>query len=398
MIDSKTEIAAYYGDKKVNNYDVNWSTSDGTIASVGGGTIYPKGNGTAIITASYMKKTAQCEVRVVDDAALFDETKELTCENRNIVLGLKDKSSCEAGLKYGTSSIAGSKAKWTSTDESIATVYYDGKIHAKKAGKTTLTATFNEKSVTMEVTVVDYAEGYSPDKQLSLNPLSLSLKEDESAEITVRYGNDTVSKYNVTWQSMNENVATVSYGRVNAKGVGTTVITASYNGLTASCSVNVAEMSKLDKVKAAIVSKGYTNGNGHKTVKLDLNGYTYMVEYNEMTDSINLGFLGIKSNGIGAGGVDGNSSMTGSAAVHLTLAVGTTNQSASGVLDIGTYTENTKINFVIKEGKAETDVSENSANQDTFNQLLSLIVQGCDLALWTETGYNLSDAGFTSFK
>jgi flavodoxin len=51
------------------------------------------------------------------------------------------------------SNIKASKVKWSSSKKSVATVNKTGKVTAKKAGKTTITAKFSGKSLTCKVTV-----------------------------------------------------------------------------------------------------------------------------------------------------------------------------------------------------------------------------------------------------
>ena len=55
----------------------------------------------------------------------------------------------------------------------------------------------------------------------------------------------TTDKINIEWSSSNENVATVTYGVIEAKGLGTATITAKQGDLTATIAVTVADKIKL---------------------------------------------------------------------------------------------------------------------------------------------------------
>jgi hypothetical protein len=59
----------------------------------------------------------------------------------------------------------------------------------------------------------------------------------ETFNVYVRLGSSSVGRSKVTWTSSNEKVATVEKGLVTAVGKGEAIITAEYNGMTATCIV-----------------------------------------------------------------------------------------------------------------------------------------------------------------
>ncbi len=398
LIDSNTTIKAYYGKKEVSSYDVNWSSSDEEVLDIINGTIYVFSNGEATITAGYKGKEAICQVKVVDDASRYDKSKELKVDENSIVMGVKDNYSYNLSLSYGGETIEASKAMWTSSNESVAKVLLGKKIYAYKTGEATITGVFNEKTVTINVLVVDYAEGYSKDKKLSLDCTTISLSVDDYKTISATYGTESISSYNVTWSSSNESIATVTYGKIRALSAGTTTITASYNNSTATCIVTVEDISTLQKVKNAIYTYGFTNQKGTKTVKLELSDYTYMVVYDQYNDTIELGFVGINSYGSALGTIKGNQTMTGSADVYIVYASNYVNEEAETTMNIETYSNASTLDFMITNVKNNKDISSDSDTQEFFNTMLQLIMRGCDLALYSKTGYHLSDAGFINYE
>ncbi len=71
----------------------------------------------------------------------------------------------------------------------------------------------------------------------------ITMKEALSLVVGDNYTIVPTTKYvdgDLVWQSDNENVVTVSNGKINAKTDGTAKITASYNGVTATCNVTVS--------------------------------------------------------------------------------------------------------------------------------------------------------------
>lgn len=135
--------------------------------------------------------------------------------------------------KTVTPYVGGSKVlgKWKSSNSSVASVNSKGKIIAKKKGTATITVTVKGISANCKVTVKE--------NSIKLNKSSLSLNVGQSSSL-----NATVEgKANkVTWKSNNKFVATVSSsGKVTAKRKGTATITATANGKTAKCTVNVVK-------------------------------------------------------------------------------------------------------------------------------------------------------------
>lgn len=103
------------------------------------------------------------------------------------------------------------KVKWTSSKKKIASVDTTGKITAKKAGNTKITAKIGKKQLSCAVTV------YKP----CISRTSLTLMQDKTYTLKLK-GTSAVS-----WKSSNTSVATVGKaGKVTAKKVGTATITA----------------------------------------------------------------------------------------------------------------------------------------------------------------------------
>jgi uncharacterized protein YjdB len=114
---------------------------------------------------------------------------------------------------------------WTSSNPAVAEVEQGGRVVAKKSGKATITATFEEVSAQVPVEVVDV-------HAIDIAPASLSLVGPAGTSVPLSYTvrdskQNSVRDLPPTWSSSNEKVAKVSAeGQVSAVGSGTANIIA----------------------------------------------------------------------------------------------------------------------------------------------------------------------------
>lgn len=126
---------------------------------------------------------------------------------------------------------------WKSSNPKVATVSDNGLVTALKSGTATITASFNGKNITSEVSVI------------GLNHESSVLEYDGRFSLTrANFGSKVKLKVEgtntkATWSSSNTKVATVdSKGKVTAQGPGNAKIYASLNGSTISADIKVLQM------------------------------------------------------------------------------------------------------------------------------------------------------------
>ncbi len=148
-----------------------------------------------------------------------------------------------AGSLTATNVSAGASVKWTYNTNGVIAVSESGNtvnVSAKGAGQATITATptlngVDGDSVSCVVTVT---EDPKPSATISLDTQAITLKKGESRVLkaTVSTGATPV------WTSGNKNVATVDMnGTVTAVAAGSTTITATAEGVSASCTVTVTD-------------------------------------------------------------------------------------------------------------------------------------------------------------
>lgn len=127
--------------------------------------------------------------------------------------------------------------RWSSSNESVATVDAHGVVTAVSGGEAKITVTTADggyqASCDVKVEV--------PLQQISLNGSSLSLKVGEESQLQVTYTpTDTTVDQTVAWSSSHTSVATVdTSGKVKAVAPGQAVITAKVGSCTASATITV---------------------------------------------------------------------------------------------------------------------------------------------------------------
>ncbi len=142
------------------------------------------------------------------------------------------------------------KFAWSSSDEAVATVDAEGNVTTLAKGVALITAKAGDQSVTAIVNV--FAERV-PATAIQLNKSEINLLVGRATKVkatllpdgSVEGENPTTDQLNLEWKSSNEQVATVSYGFIQAVGLGEATITASQNGLSATVKVTVADKIKL---------------------------------------------------------------------------------------------------------------------------------------------------------
>ena len=217
-----------------------WTSSNTSVATVGSyGVITGVGTGTATITAKYGGTTLTGTVTVTPNY-----TYELVLNKTSIDMGKGRKETLVATYKtyadgvLESSNDVTSSATWSSSSSSVAGVS-GGTITGNGIGSATITATYKGKSATCSVKVTG-----SP--TLSLGWTSVNLKRgDVRTNAAIYNPNNGTASTNVTssavWTTSNSGVATVVGGQITAQGKGTCTITATYNGVSAGCTVNVTE-------------------------------------------------------------------------------------------------------------------------------------------------------------
>lgn len=161
------------------------------------------------------------------------EITKLNKETLSLTVGSSSSLSCTYSRELDEGETV--TVEWASDKTSVATVDAKGSVKGISAGTATITATLGNSSATCAVTVSDKYE-----VTLDVSSLILDVDGDSAATITATVKkNGAAVEDKVEWQSSDETIATVANGVVTALKVGNASITATSNGVKATCSVTV---------------------------------------------------------------------------------------------------------------------------------------------------------------
>lgn len=130
---------------------------------------------------------------------------------------------------------------WQSSDEAVATVNAQGEVEAKSVGTATVTVTTVDGNKTA-VCKVEVRKPIASVTGVTLNKTELPLIVGQTETLTASVAPEDATFPEVTWESSDNAVATVSKtGIVEAKSIGTAIITVTTvdGKMTATCNVTV---------------------------------------------------------------------------------------------------------------------------------------------------------------
>ena len=207
---------------------VKWSSSNKSVATVSNkGKVTAKKKGKATITAKVGSKKYTCNITVK------------TAQISKKAITLYRKNSYTLKILGATQ-----KVKWSNSNKSVASVSSKGKVTAKRAGTTIITAKMGKKKYKCIVTL----------KNPYIKKAKTNFYPEEEYTLCV-YG-----RKNVKWTSSNPKVATItSKGKVKAKNIGKTIITARCGN---------------EKYTRTVTIKPYLKNEDAKNIGKDLLRYT----------------------------------------------------------------------------------------------------------------------------
>ena len=209
--------------------DITWSSSQSSVASVSAsGLVTALSEGTARITATADGKKGECTVTVFKG---FVAVAEVQLEKAELTLYVGEEETLAASVLPDNAT--DKTITWATSDETIATVE-DGKVKAVKKGEATITAKAGDKTAEAKVVVLAPVSGIT----LNKNRLDLIIGDTETLTATITPA-DADPKEPITWTTSDETIATVDGGKVTAVKEGEATVTASSDGKSATCIVNI---------------------------------------------------------------------------------------------------------------------------------------------------------------
>lgn len=218
LIGTSEKLTATINPSNATNKDINWKSSDTSIATVdSNGNVTAKKVGTVIITVSSSKYTATCRVNIVDTVSL----KGISINKKSLTI--KEQASETLKITYTPSNATNKKITWRSSNTNVAKVDSNGKVTGIKAGSATITAISKDGGYVSEckVTVEALSKKVT---SISLDKKELNLTVGDETTIKATITPSYAENKNVKWESSDESIATVKDGVVTARKKGTTEI------------------------------------------------------------------------------------------------------------------------------------------------------------------------------
>lgn len=204
--------------------EVEWSSSDTSIATVTNGVVTAVGTGKVYITAKAGTEWVDCTIDVYASATnvtISKKTLRMTKGSTTILKATVTPEDSSDGME------------WSSSDTNV--VIADGSlIKAVGNGTAIVTVKAGDVSDSCTVTVTTPATG------VTLSQTSVSLEKGEKVTLNAAVTPDD-STDSVVWISSNTAVATVSDGVITAVGSGSATISARAGSRSASCAVTVTD-------------------------------------------------------------------------------------------------------------------------------------------------------------
>lgn len=226
-------------DQSFSPSEVVWSSSNYSVAMVSNGTVTGISSGMAVITAAIGEYKATCVVNVIDnyikvtDLSFGTSFEEVTVnQSKKLNITIMPNNASDKRVLY------------SSSNSQIVSVDNSGNIKGQAVGTAiiTVTSSLGDVKASLLVTVSD---------KIGLNSITinrtLSLNEQETANLFVTFNPGNATNKKITWRSSNPDIATVDgSGRVMGIKAGTTTIQAISNdgGHVASCNVTVVALDK----------------------------------------------------------------------------------------------------------------------------------------------------------
>jgi hypothetical protein len=181
------------------------------------------GNGKATITATYGGKTATVPVEVNVATKITLNKKEVSMKS-----GAQQILILTAEFSDGSKKEVTTDADWSTSSYAVADVD-KGNILASSYGKTTITAKYGGKSITVKVTVDELKYLKITEKNVTL---SVNSTKQVHAVATFKDNTDKDVSIDGLWSSSNESIADVKDGVITAYGKGKARITCKFAGKT----------------------------------------------------------------------------------------------------------------------------------------------------------------------
>lgn len=292
------------------------------------------------------------------------------------------------------------KVTWESSNSQVATVGSKGKVTAKKAGMTSITAKVGNQTYTCKVTVFRFSVSST---SVTVNKTgSVTVTSKNNGTVRYRIGNPDI--ISCKWaEQLDSNTRKLS---ITGKSIGSTKITISNtkNNKKLVVSVRVTQGANPGRTVLADYFKNHVNrfnANGEKVISSTLKTgnvtYQYGITYSASKDTFS--FITTYESSGNRRTLEmkiPNRAVTSASPAYNTLLSDKTGFSATATIRTDTYTKNTNANFVITKKVGSKPISTEEARK-TANSFLRNSMSGWNVLLKEKVRITMKDMGFLAY-
>lgn len=220
---------------------VIWSTSNEDTATVDeNGEVTPAGAGTCDIIATSKADgliSAKCELTVnISQVEVTEVT--VSIEGEDAEPKIEETKTLQLLATVEPEDATIKRVIWSSSDESLATVDENGLVTAIKAGEVTITATSEMvETVKGTITLTVFKNAVT---EVELSETEAEIEIGKTIDLTATVTPENATYPEITWASSDDAIATVDEsGKVTGIAAGEAEITATADGVSATCKVTV---------------------------------------------------------------------------------------------------------------------------------------------------------------
>lgn len=247
--DKSIKIQASVLPANATNKDVNWTSSDVSIAMVSpDGTVYAIKPGQATIMATTVDGgfVALCKIKV-KAKEIIATSIQISPTSKTIAIG----EAIQVNALLEPENVTNVNLNWTSSNPNIATVDSNGLIIAIAEGDAIICASTKDGSNLSATCNISVYNDIILISEIILNPENIEGYENESTTISAVIIPEDATNKQLRWYSSNDDVAVVNDGVVNLVKKGTAIISAEAvdgSNVKSECTVVVSESAGIESI------------------------------------------------------------------------------------------------------------------------------------------------------
>jgi uncharacterized protein YjdB len=246
----------------VSNPVITYSSDNTAIANVdSNGMVTMVSVGTCNIIATYngVSASLSLEVKAHSYSIVLSENSTSIIQDGTYQIS--------ATCKKDNIEVSNPNIVYSSSDSTIATVSVNGEVTAISVGNCTITSTYQGVNSVLNITVQAKPIVHTYTIDLSGNNNSLYLGDTLQLTAICKDNDVTVGSPTITWSSSDTNIVSIdSNGLLTSVALGSATITATFNGVSTTLSLNVIEKPHTYTISLAETSKTLNVGDSYNII------------------------------------------------------------------------------------------------------------------------------------